>query len=46
VKNEKPHYGLKEHALADANSGFILATTLKFKDLASPSDLCSLRYLL
>ena len=28
VKNEEPHYGLKEHASVDVNSGFILATTL------------------
>ena len=28
VKNGKPHYGLKEHASVDVNSGFILATTL------------------
>jgi IS5 family transposase len=28
VKNDKPHYGLKEHASVDVNSGFILATTL------------------
>jgi IS5 family transposase len=28
VKNDKPHYGLKEHASVDVNSGFILAATL------------------
>jgi IS5 family transposase len=28
VKNDKPHYGLKEHASVDVKSGFILATTL------------------
>jgi transposase, IS5 family len=28
VKNDKPHYGLKEHASIDTNHGFILATTL------------------
>lgn len=28
VKNEEPHYGLKEHASVDVNNGFILATTL------------------
>ena len=28
VKNDKPHYGLKEHASVDVNHGFILATTL------------------
>ena len=28
VKNEKPHYGLKEHTSVDVNNGFILATTL------------------
>ena len=26
VQNDIPHYGLKEHASADVNSGFILAT--------------------
>ena len=28
VKNDKPHYGLKEHASVDINHGFVLATTL------------------
>ena len=28
VKNDKPHYGLKEHASIDTNQGFILATIL------------------
>jgi IS5 family transposase len=28
VKNEEPHYGLKEHASVDVDNGFILATTL------------------
>jgi IS5 family transposase len=28
VKNDEPHYGLKEHASVDVKSGFILATTL------------------
>ncbi len=28
VKNDKPHYGLKEHASVDVHHGFILATTL------------------
>ena len=28
VKNDEPHYGLKEHASVDVNSGFVLATTL------------------
>jgi len=28
IKNDKPHYGLKEHASIDINHGFILATTL------------------
>ena len=28
VKNDEPHYGLKEHASVDVNNGFILATTL------------------
>jgi len=28
VKNEEPHYGLKEHSSVDVSNGFILATTL------------------
>ena len=28
VKNDKPHYGLKEHASVDTNYGFVLATAL------------------
>ena len=28
IKNDKPHYGLKEHSSVDVNNGFILATTL------------------
>ena len=28
VKNDKPHYGLKEHASVDVDNGFVLATTL------------------
>ncbi len=28
IKNEEPHYGLKEHASVDVDNGFILATTL------------------
>jgi transposase, IS5 family len=28
VKNDKPYYGLKEHAVVNLKSGFILATTL------------------
>ena len=35
VKNDKPHYGLKEHASVDVDNGFILATTLT---QASESD--------
>jgi IS5 family transposase len=28
IKNDKPHYGLKEHASVDTENGFILSTTL------------------
>jgi len=28
IKNDKAHYGLKEHAPIDVNHGFILSTTL------------------
>ena len=28
IKNDKPHFGLKEHASVDTDNGFILSTTL------------------
>ena len=28
IKNDTPHYGLKEHTSVDVQSGFVLATTL------------------
>ena len=28
IKNDTPHYGLKEHSSVDVNHGFILATTI------------------
>ncbi len=28
IKNDKPHYGLKEHAAVDTDNGFILSTNL------------------
>ena len=28
IKNDKPHYGLKEHASVDTDNGFILSTTI------------------
>ena len=28
IKNDTPHYGLKEHTSVDVNNGFILATTM------------------
>ena len=28
VKNDEPHYGLKEHASVDTKNGFVLATTM------------------
>ena len=39
IKNDIPHYGLKEHASVDVNSGFILATTL------SPASVHDTNYL-
>jgi transposase, IS5 family len=42
VKNDKPHYGLKEHASVDVDNGFILAATLT---PASESDSIYLPYL-
>jgi len=41
VKNDKPHYGLKEHAFVDVNYGFILSITLT---PASVNDLNFLPY--
>ena len=41
VKNNTPHYGLKEHAAVDVNHGFILSTTLTS---ASVSDSIFLPY--
>ena len=42
VKNDEPHYGLKEHASVDVDNGFILAATLT---PASESDSIYLPYL-
>lgn len=39
VKNERAHYGLKEHASVDVKSGFVLATTL------SPASVHDTNYL-
>jgi len=39
IKNDKPHYGLKEHASVDINHGFILATIL------TPSSVHDTNYL-
>ena len=39
VKNEKPHYGLKEHASVDVKNGFVLATTM------SPASVHDTNYL-
>jgi transposase, IS5 family len=39
IKNEKPHYGLKEHASVDVKNGFILATTM------TPSSVHDTNYL-
>ena len=41
IKNDIPHYGLKEHASVDTENGFILATTLS---PASHSDSIYLPY--
>jgi len=42
VKNDEPHYGLKEHASVDIKNGFVLATTLS---RASEHDTNFLPYL-
>jgi IS5 family transposase len=39
VKNDEPHYGLKEHASVDVKSGFLLATTI------SPASVHDANYL-
>ena len=36
IKNDKPHYGLKEHASVDVHSGFVLATTLTPASASGP----------
>ena len=36
VKNDEPHYGLKEHASVDINTGFVLATTLSQASASGP----------
>ena len=36
IKNDTPHYVLKEHASVDVNSGFILATTLTPASASGP----------
>ena len=41
IKNDKPHYGLKEHAAVDTSNGFVLATELT---PASVSDSIYLPY--
>jgi hypothetical protein len=38
VKNDTPHYGLKEHASVDVRSGFILATTLSPASASGPEE--------
>jgi len=42
IKNEKPHYGMKEHAGVDTNHGFVLATELT---VSSVSDSILLPYI-
>ena len=42
VKNETPHYGLKEHASVDVKTGLVLATTMT---PASVHDSTYLEYL-
>ena len=39
VKNDEPHYGIKEHASVDVNNGFVLATTI------SPASVHDTNYL-
>ena len=39
IKNDKPHYGLKEHTSVDVENGLILATTM------SPSSIHDTKYL-
>ena len=44
IKNDKPHYGLKEHASVDVNHGFVLSTALTPASVSDTSYLpyCSL----
>ena len=36
VKNEEPHYGLKEHASVDVKNDFVLATTMSPASASGP----------
>jgi len=36
VKNDTPHYGLKEHASVDVRSGLVLATTMTPASASGP----------
>jgi hypothetical protein len=36
VKNDEPHYGLKEHASVDTKNGFVLATTMTPASASGP----------
>ena len=36
IKNDTPHYGLKEHTSVDVQSGFVLATTLTPASVSGP----------
>ena len=36
VKNDKPHFGLKEHVSVDVNNGFLLATKLTPASASGP----------
>jgi IS5 family transposase len=36
IKNDEPHYGLKEHASVDVENGFILATTMTPASASGP----------
>ena len=40
VKNNVPHYGLKEHASVDINHGFIMATTITPASVNDTNYLC------
>lgn len=43
VKNDKPHYGIKEHTSVDTNNGLILSVNLTHPPLTMIHPTCPMR---